>query len=232
MELFHTFVKGIYYNPTMPKGDNKNRLHCVWNKYKRKMIPLTGVDYIDNTNTYKYNNEYLQALIQGYDFTIIDHIYEKNNKNYKYNNITLKFDEIKFNIKCLRKGDDINYPELSDKEVFEKVFKEMGLRDTFVKDIYCQKYDPEKMIREQMPRTCYTNQVHFVWNNYKRKMIPLEGIYFITDNNAKIYNNEYLQSAIQGYKFTFMEHIYEKDKKYYKYSFGGNGFYEIKLDSI
>ena len=80
--------------------------------------------YIDNTNAYKYNNEYLQALIQGYDFTIIDHIYEKNNKNYKYNNnITLKFDEIKFNIKCQRKGDDINYPELSDKKLLIKYLK-------------------------------------------------------------------------------------------------------------
>ena len=45
-------------------------------------------------------------------------------------------------------------------------------------------------------------------------------------------NNEYLQPAIQGYKFTFMEHIYEKDKKYYKYNYKVGKFDEIKFDSI
>ena len=36
MELFNTFVKGINFNPKMAKGDNKNRVHSTWNKYKKK----------------------------------------------------------------------------------------------------------------------------------------------------------------------------------------------------
>ena len=52
----------------------------------------------------------IYSVIQGYDFTFIEHIYEKNNQNYKYNNEKLQFDEIKLNIKCQRNGDKINYP--------------------------------------------------------------------------------------------------------------------------
>ena len=48
-----------------------NFSHYAWNKYKRKMIPIEGVYYIDNSNVDKHNNEYLQSVIQGYDFTFI-----------------------------------------------------------------------------------------------------------------------------------------------------------------
>ena len=91
MNLLNTYVKGIYYNPSLTK-DNNNRVNCAWNKYKRKMITFKGINYIDKYNS--DNNEYLQAFIQGYEFTSIDHVYEKNNKNYIYNILTLKFDEI------------------------------------------------------------------------------------------------------------------------------------------
>ena len=220
MDLFATFVKGIYYNPKMTK-DNKDRVHSVWNKFKRKMISFKGVNYIDKYNAEEYNNEYLQAFLQGYEFTIIDHIYEKNNKNYYYNNITLKFDEILLDMKCQRKGDEINYPELSDKEAFDKVYKEMELSETFARVVYSQKY-PESDLEY------YPKHKYYVWNNYKRKMILLEDTnYFPEDLELDRIFDEYLQSALQGYKFTFMEHIYEKDKKYYKYN---GSFYEIKLD--
>ena len=274
MGLRDTFVKGIYcqqHNPKMPKGDYTNQVHFVWNNYKRKMIPIKGVYYIDDAIAKIYNNEYLQAVIQGYEFTIIDHIYEKNNKNYRYNDITLKFDEIKLDIKCHKNyecsigsdekcgscdskhneycdtcnegyylsednktkckkfetdGDDINYPELSDKEAFDKVYKEMGLQDTEIKNIYCQIRNPE------MPKGNYNGQMHFVWNNYKRKMIPIKGLYFIGNRIVKDYNDEYLQSVIQGYNFTFMDHIYEKDKKYYKYNDATLKFDTITFDLI
>ena len=55
-----------------------------------------------------------------------------------------------------------------------------------------------------MPKGDFRNQIHFVRNNYKRKMIPLKEIYFIAYQKAKSINNEYLQAAIQGYKFTFI----------------------------
>ena len=35
---------------------------------------------------------------------------------------------------------------------------------------------------------------------------------------ARFFNNEYFQSVRQEYEFTFMDHIYTKDKKYYKYN--------------
>ena len=231
MYLCNTFVKGIYYIPKLTK-DNNDRVHMVWNKYKRKFISFKGVNYIDRYNAKKYNNEYLQAVLQGYEFTIIDHIYEKNNKNYYYNNKTLKFDEILLDLKCQRKGDKINYPELSDEEAFDKIYKEMELMETFAKVVYSQNYS-ESDPNYALSRRYYPWHKYYVWNNYKRKMILFKDWnYFPEDVDPRETRNEYLQSALQGYKFTFMEHIYEKDKKYYKYSFGGNGFYEIKLDSI
>ena len=105
------------------------------------MITFEGVNYIDKYISDK--NEYIQAYIQGYEFTIIEHVYEKNNKNYKYNNKTLEFDEIILDIKCRRYDDEINYPELSDEEAFDKIFKEMELFNTFSKYNYGQKYYPE-----------------------------------------------------------------------------------------
>ena len=33
--------------------------------------------------------------------------------------------------------EEINYPELSDEETFDKVYKKMSLRDTYIKNIYC-----------------------------------------------------------------------------------------------
>ena len=231
-DLRVTYLKGIYYNPKLTKEDNRSLVYSAWNKYKRKMMHFKVVNYIDKYASKEYNNEYLQAYIQGYEFTIIDHIYEKNNKNYKYNNITLKFDEIKLDIKCQRKGDKINYPELSDKEAFDKVFREMDLRTTNVKNIY-KKYNPEKPKADDsyLGGRYYPPQKYFVWNNYKREMILLEGIVNYNLDNINSHN-EYFQSAKQGYKFTSMKHIYEKDKKYYKYNNEKKIFYEIKLNLI
>lgn len=272
--LRDTFVEKIYcqqHNPKMPKFNYSMQVHYTWNKYKRKMVPIKGVYYIDSDVAKKYNNEYLQAVIQGYDFTIIDHIYEKNNKNYKYNDITLKFDEVKLDIKCQKNSecaigndekcqtcnsnenefcgscnegyylsegdrrqckkysiddDEINYPELSEKEAFDKVYKDMGLHDTHVEKIYYRQHNPI------MTEGDYTMQVHFVWNGYKRKMVPIKGLYYIDYYIAKTYNNEYIQSVLQGYEFTFMDHIYEKNKKFYKYNDLSLNFDEIKFDWI
>ena len=233
------------------------------------MIPLKGVYYIDYEIAHKYNNEYLQSVIQGYEFTIVDHIYEKNDKNYKYNDITLKFDEVKLDIKCQKNfeciigygekcktcnsnineycgscnegyyiseddktqckkysidDDEINYPELSEKEAFDKIYKEMGLHHTNVEKIYYRQHNPI------MTNDDYTMQVHFAWNKYKRKMVLIKGLYYIDYYIAKTYNNEYLQSVIQGYEFSFMDHIYEKNKKFYIYNERTLEFDEIKFD--
>ena len=233
MLLRATFIKGIYYNPTITKGDSGTQVYHVWNKYKRKMIQFEEENNINEYKVTKYNNEYLQAVVQGYEFTIIEHIYEKNNKNYKYNNKTLKFDEIKLDLKCQRKGDEINYPELSDEEAFDKVFKEMDLVYTLIDNIY-QKYNPEKSVWDNsyLGSLYIPEQKYYVWNNYKREMIQLKGVdfYYIIDGYGRINNDEYFQSAVKGYKYTSMDHIYEKDKKFYKYNYSSIKFDEIKLD--
>ena len=53
---------------------------------------------------------------------------------------------------------EINFPELSDKESFHKIYEEMGLCNTFVKGIY---YIP-KLTKDN------NNRVHCAWNKYKR----------------------------------------------------------------
>ena len=106
-----------------------------------------------------------------------------------------------------------------------------------MKNVY-KKYNPEKSVRDDsyLGGRFFPRQKYFVWNNYKREMIYLEGVEssWTHDINERS-DNEYLQSDIQGYKFTSMEHIYEKDKKYFKYNIYNNEiriFDEIKLDSI
>ena len=107
-------------------------------------------------------------------------------------------------------------PGLSDKEAFDKIYKEMDLQDTYVKNVYCKEKN--------------SNRIFFVWNKYKRKMILIKGVNDIDDVIDKTYNNEYLQAVIQGYEFTFMDHIYEKNKKYYIYNDKELIFNEIKFE--
>ena len=38
-------------------------------------------------------------------------------------------------------------------------------------------------------------------------MIPIKGLYYIDDDIAKIYNNEYLKAAALGYQFTIILNI-------------------------
>ena len=50
-------------------------------------------------------------------------------------------------------------------------------------------------------------------------MILLEGWHYLPDDlDLERMFDEYFQFALQGYKFTFMDRIYEKDKRYYKYN--------------
>ena len=67
--------------------------HYAWNKYKRKMVEIIGIYQIGYDYNYmlayneqnvlnyyageEFNDEYLQSVRQGYEFTYIDHIYQK-----------------------------------------------------------------------------------------------------------------------------------------------------------
>ena len=121
MQLRDTFINKVYcqkHNPERPPNDFNFQIHFVWNKYKRKMIPIDNIYYITDGSARITNNEFLQSVIQEYEFTHIDHIYSKNNKKYTYNNRTLKFDEIPnledFEIKCLENQTNISINRACD----------------------------------------------------------------------------------------------------------------------
>ena len=131
----------------------------------------------------------------------------------------------------------INYPNLSDDEGLKQAMTDLNLRTTFSDRIYCD-------IEYVHLSNGLSLQRHFAWNKYKRKMIEIIGIYFIGiyynylfayDEQKKSYycageefNNEYLQSVRQGYEFTYIDHIYQKDDKYYTYNNKTLLFDEIK----
>ena len=107
----------------------------------------------------------------------------------------------------------------------------MELCNAKLKNIYWKINEQEQWDKYDIferTESYHTPYVFFVWNNYKREMVPFEVIGHIYNHK----NNEYLQSAVQGYKFTFMDHLYEKNKIYYKYNYTTATFYEIKFDSI
>jgi len=110
MELHITSIDKVYHNPhnpILPPNEFRLLMLFVWNKYKRKMICLDNIFDIDYNIAQTINNEYLQSVIQDYEFTYRDHIYSKDNKTYTYNSRTLKFDEIQnpedFKIQCIKK---------------------------------------------------------------------------------------------------------------------------------
>ena len=117
MNLHDTSINKIYYKTsdsktiaiTIPK-----KIYFVWNKYQREMIAIYGITLSTDYDLISIINEYIQSVIQEYEFTIRDNIYEKNNKYYKYNNEALKFDEIPYkddySIQCFNNdGDEFNH---------------------------------------------------------------------------------------------------------------------------
>ena len=244
--------------------------HFVFHPYKRKMIELEGLYHISGSyfyleiylNNYKkcigsteYNNEYFQCIRQGYDFTCIDHIYQKNGKKYKYNDKTLSFDEIdeNYEYKCYDKNqcnpDDINYPELSLEEALEKVKNDKLTPESNSSKIYYSNYFPaipKTINRPNNGGVYYFNaKRHYVFNTYKRKMIELDRLCHISSNYTDLilllhnqisfiqseeYNNEYFQCVRQGYDFTCIDHIYQKNDKKYKYNKETLSFDEIDIN--
>ena len=244
--------------------------HYVFHTYKRKMIELEGLyhispyytnlliyfeNYQNSIQGEEYNNEYFQCVRQGYDFTCIDHIYQKNGKKYKYNKETLSFDEIdeNYEYKCYDKNqcnpDDINYPELSLEEALEKVKNDKLTPESYSSKIYYSNYFPaipKTINRPNNGGVYYFNaKRHYVFNTYKRKMIELHRLCHISSNYTDLilliydkvsfiqseeYNNEYFQCVRQGYDFTCIDHIYQKNDKKYKYNKETLSFDEIDIN--
>ena len=70
----------------------------------------------------------MQSLRQGYSFTFKDHLYEKNNKYYKYNDKTLKFDENIIDIKC-NESESENEEENNEKSKENEKYETNKLND-------------------------------------------------------------------------------------------------------
>ena len=110
---------------------------------------------------------------------------------------------------------EINYPYLTEERVLEITLKNMKLTKHSSKNIYCE-------FTENKGIVLGASNYYYIWNNYKRKMIKISGkqctkiTMFFGDKNP--FNNEYLQAVNQGYKFTYQDHIYEKNHKIYKYN--------------
>ena len=99
MNLRDTSINKIYYKISDSKTIAiviPKKIYFVWNKYKREMIAVYGITLSTDSDLSSINNEYMQSVIQEYEFTIRDNIYEKNYKYYYYNNELLNFDEIPY----------------------------------------------------------------------------------------------------------------------------------------
>ena len=72
-------------------------LDGLYNTFLKDIYKLIVVNQgtVNKISWQEYNNEYFQAIIQGYEFTCADHLYQKNGNNfYLYNDITLTFEQI------------------------------------------------------------------------------------------------------------------------------------------
>jgi surface protein len=158
------------------------------------------------------------------------------------------------NDKCIIcSGDDVNYPELTLEEALKKVMDENLTPESFSKKIYYSNFYPSVPgIKVISPSGNYyvNGKKHFVFHTYKRKMIELNGLYHILSNYNDLvvcndnenkncneilgseYNNEYFQSVRQGYDFTCIDHIYQKNDKKYKYNDKTLNFDEVAADEL
>ena len=119
---------------------------------------------------------------------------------------------------CLNDDTEINYPLLTDDKALEKIMEEKNLYNITSTGIYC--------LNSENPESKY-----YIWNNYKRKMIEIEGDLCKQKNDLDKYifeNNEYLQAIIHNYQFTYQGHIYERDNKLFSYNQEIANFAEIK----
>ena len=150
------------------------------------------------------------------------------------------------NDKCiLCNGDDIKYPELTLEEALKKIQDEESTVASFAKNIYYSNYYPAILGIVVDGRYQVNGKKHLVFNSYKRKMIILDGLHHISTLESGLviltgektgkeirgseYNNEYFQAVRQGYYFTCIDHIYQKNNKNYVYHNKTLSFYELML---
>ena len=85
----------------------------------------------------------------------------------------------------------------SDTKALEKAIKDMGLRETNCKGVYCEQHNPS------MPKGNYTHQRHYVWDPVNQKMVLLKDksgneLYYISSNGNEAKSNEHLNKWLNG----------------------------------
>ena len=84
----------------------------------------------------------------------------------------------------------------SDTKALEKAIKDMGLRETYCKGVYCEQHNPS------MPKGNYTHQRHYVWDPVNQKMVLLRDksgneLYYISSDGSGV-NNDILKKWLNG----------------------------------
>ena len=85
----------------------------------------------------------------------------------------------------------------NDTKALEKAIKDMGLRETNCKGVYCEQHNPS------MPKGNYTHQRHYVWDPVNQKMVLLKDksgneLYYISSNGNEAKSNEHLNKWLNG----------------------------------
>ena len=89
-----------------------------------------------------------------------------------------------------------NNTNKSDTKALEKAIKDMGLRETYCKGVYCEQHNPS------MPKGNYTHQRHYVWDPVNQKMVLLRDksgneLYYISSDGSGV-NNDILKKWLNG----------------------------------
>ena len=119
----------------------------------------------------------------------------------------------------LKEGDINNW------EAMQKAIKDMGLRETYCRGVYCEMHNPS------MPAGNYTHQRHYVWNDATQEMVELPNIYYLSKDGREAKNldgYEEIQAYAQGFRFTETDGIYTKGGKNYTFNVETNEFTEIQ----
>ncbi len=125
-----------------------------------------------------------------------------------------------FHYETSLKEDDVN-----NWEALQKAIKEMGLRETYCRGVYCEQHSPN------MPAGNYTQQRHYVWNDATQEMVELPEIYYLSDDGGEaegLEGYEEIQAYTQGFRFTETDGIYTKDGKNYRFNSETVSFEEIE----
>ena len=100
VNLRNTFCNGVFCqdrNPDKEQGDYTQQKHYVWNNALNRLEELSGVYYIKANGTDVFGgtiyNAALQAVLQGYNYTTTDGVFEREGKYYKYDDFTNSFVE-------------------------------------------------------------------------------------------------------------------------------------------